>query len=244
MLRTALNISNLYLIVFSVCLPFASLAFAGARLYWSQSPRPSQRQMLRSLLKPIIIGASLPLMAWSCLFSWAIYKSVYNDHHNLAARLRAVVDEKNILKDGIQSRDRYIRQLEAGPEAKAAAVELTPTSPQVAREARILASDILSFEWEAEKGRPVTILNATPGGQYQTLQSMDAGSLYDSQRLIDFFKRFGGRIEGLLQRTKVYGLDEGHLQAHVTYLSSLAMMRIIASDLDSLADNIEKTNLR
>ena len=244
MLRTALSTSNLYLIVFSACLPLASLAFAGARRHWSQTPRPSQGQMLRSLVKAIIVGAGLPLIAWSCLFLWAIYKSVYNDHHNLVGRLRSVVIEKNVLKEGVRNRDMYIRQLEAGPKVTVQPVEPSRTSQRVAKEARILASDILSFESEAEKGRPVMILNATPGGQYQTLQSMDAGSLYDSQRLINFFKRFGGRIENLIQRTKVYGLDEGQLQAHVAYLSSLAMTRIIASDLEALADDIDKTTLR
>jgi hypothetical protein len=60
----------------------------------------------------VVIGTGITLLAWMCLFSWAIYRSVYNDHHNLAGRLRAVVNEKDALKHGLQVRDEYIKQLE------------------------------------------------------------------------------------------------------------------------------------
>lgn len=59
-----------------------------------------------------------------------MYKSVYNDHQNLAGRLRSVVNEKSELKEGLRVRDEYIQRLEsenASIRATRAGVRTAPT---------------------------------------------------------------------------------------------------------------------
>ena len=49
-----------------------------------------------------------------CCMAWAIYKTVYNDHQDLAGRLRDVVNEKNRLKVDLAETDGSIKTLTEG----------------------------------------------------------------------------------------------------------------------------------
>jgi hypothetical protein len=69
---------------------------------------------IEKLDKPMLGSVGATLLAWLGLFSWAVYKSVYNDHQDLAGRLRVVVNEKDNLKTGMTERDHTIIQLTQG----------------------------------------------------------------------------------------------------------------------------------
>lgn len=112
MLRSALSTSNLSLLVFSFCVPlgvFMVVVVVKWRETWSLSGLVSA---LKASSRPVAIGAGVTGLAWVCLFSWATYTSVYNDHHNLVGRLRAVVNETNALRAALILRDDYIKRLE------------------------------------------------------------------------------------------------------------------------------------
>ena len=82
---------------------------------WLKSERSWQSfvSALKGNLKlGVILTLIVWLFAWVCLFVWAAYTTVFNDHQNLAGRLRAVVNEKNELKNGLGVRDEYIKRLE------------------------------------------------------------------------------------------------------------------------------------
>jgi hypothetical protein len=113
LLRSSLSTSNLSIIIFSICVPLI-LFVAAVIAKWSKGSRSwdSFLVTLKGYLKPaVVLSVSITAFAWLCLFSWAVYKTVYNDHQNLIGRLQAVVQEKDELKSRLAVRDRYIQQL-------------------------------------------------------------------------------------------------------------------------------------
>jgi hypothetical protein len=117
MLRNALSTSNLSLAVFSLCVPLAAFVVAVIVKWYQIRSLAGLALALKASTKPVLIVAAVTIAAWFCLFSWAIYKSVYNDHQNLSGRMRAIVNEKDALKATLKERDYYIKRLEqAGPQ--------------------------------------------------------------------------------------------------------------------------------
>ena len=135
MLRNALSTSDLALIVFSLCVPVVVFVFAVIVNGWNEARSfKGLVVVLKASVKPVFIGAGVTALAWVCLFSWALYKSAYNDHHNLTGRLGTVVNEKNALKVGLKQRDDYIERLKnskAGPfTPKGGSSSSPPATPQ------------------------------------------------------------------------------------------------------------------
>jgi hypothetical protein len=131
MLRNALSTSNLSLTVFSLCIPFAVFVVA-VIVKWSEARSWNGLvQSLKASVKPVLIGAGITVVAWVCLFSWALYKSVYNDHQNLVGRLHVVVNEKDALKTTLKQRDGYIKRLE---QSQLRVVTRTLPAPELEKE--------------------------------------------------------------------------------------------------------------
>ncbi len=137
MLRNALSTSDLSLVVFSLCVPLAVFVWTvlvNWRKPWSGN---GLVLALRASVKPVVITTGVTLLAWASLFSWAIYRSVYNDHQNLVGRLRTVVSEKDALKVGLTERDKYIKRLEDSkcPQCKSGGlsgpVEVAPVEEKI-----------------------------------------------------------------------------------------------------------------
>jgi hypothetical protein len=72
------------------------------------------------------------LIIYGPMALWCIVRTVYDDHHNMASRWQAVVNEKEALKVGLTERDRYIKTLENGEKdcPKCKTVEPGSTSTQ------------------------------------------------------------------------------------------------------------------
>jgi hypothetical protein len=113
-LVAALGTTTLSIVLFSFALPIL-VWFATGISEWLQKRHAgiSFKVAIRVtfLSWPTAIAAGLSVLAWICLLSWSFWKTVYNDHQNLACRLRAVVNEKDKLKHDLQSRDAYITRL-------------------------------------------------------------------------------------------------------------------------------------
>jgi len=114
LVKNALSTSTLSIII-SVSVP---LVIFSIRVFakWSKGTRSwaGFRATLREQLGfGVILTVGVELLVGACLLSWAVYKSVYNDHQNLSGRLQAVVREKDELKTGVGVRDNYIQRLAA-----------------------------------------------------------------------------------------------------------------------------------
>jgi hypothetical protein len=124
-LLAALSTSMLSVIVFSILVPLSM--FGAVVLYKWLSGEHSKTHFVQSIkesVKAAYFSASIPFAAWALLFAWATLVSVYHDHQNLAGRLRAVVNEKEHLKDGVAVRDRYINRLTQSIDGLAQQVEM------------------------------------------------------------------------------------------------------------------------
>lgn len=109
----SLSTSTLSLVVFSIGVPLIIFGIVTVSK-WSKTERTwaSFARTIREDLKFVaILSIVVEAFAWICLFSWGVYKSVYNDHQNLSGRLLAVVREKDELKKDLKVRDQYIQRL-------------------------------------------------------------------------------------------------------------------------------------
>lgn len=73
--------------------------------------------MKKHFLENVLIGVAAVVLGWLGLFMCSLVVTVYNDHHDVNGRWKAVVNEKNRLKDGLLERDRYIKSLEGSTPA-------------------------------------------------------------------------------------------------------------------------------
>jgi len=72
------------------------------------------------------------LVVWAVTFSVCTITTIYHDHQNIAGRLRAVVREKDELKNGLELRDKYIQQfMEANARPSAPATQAETPVPTV-----------------------------------------------------------------------------------------------------------------
>jgi len=108
------------------------------------------------------------------------------------------------------------------------------------QEFRTLASDVLDFQGNRLRNTPTIVIG---GPSEVTRETLEDSNLYNQQAIVDFLKRFGGSIETNLRRARHYGLDPSRLQAHVAELNSIPMMRLIANDVNELADQLDHRNL-
>jgi hypothetical protein len=112
LVKNSLSTSTLSIVI-SISVPiviFLIRVFAK----WSKSRRSwaDFRTTLREQLGfGVLVTVGIELFVGLCLLSWAVYRTVYNDHQNLAGRLQAVVREKDELKNGLRVRDEYIQRL-------------------------------------------------------------------------------------------------------------------------------------
>jgi hypothetical protein len=113
LLLGSLSSSPLNFWVFSIILPIAIFLAIVGGMWWYREPHTAKGlgTAFQHSLFPGIIAAGLTVVTWAALFSWALYRSVYNDHQNLAGHLRAVINEKDFLKRGLKERDDYIDRL-------------------------------------------------------------------------------------------------------------------------------------
>jgi hypothetical protein len=69
-------------------------------------------EMKRLWKESVAIGFAAVLVGWLGLYAWSIVVTTYDDHHDMAGRWGAVVNEKDALKAGLKQRDDYIKRLE------------------------------------------------------------------------------------------------------------------------------------
>jgi hypothetical protein len=104
---------------------------------------------------------------------------------------------------------------------------------------RALARDILDFENEKTITRPVTILSAVPGGEQTMRRNSEDIAHYDQAAVTDFLKRFGGPVNGVARIVRPYTLDTSRLQRHIETINCIPAMRLVATDIIDLADQLE-----
>jgi hypothetical protein len=109
----------------------------------------------------------------------------------------------------------------------------------VAARVRALAFDILDFENEKTSTRPATILSALATGEATMRRNSEDIGRYDQAAVTDFSKQFGGLVNGVTRKIRPFGLETSRLQRHIETINNILVMRLIANDLNDLADQLE-----
>lgn len=108
--------------------------------------------MKRQWAENVGIGIASLIGGWIVLYFLSVVVTVYNDHHDLAGRLGAVVNEKNELKQGSTVRDNNIHVLMQQDESLKSQLESCCKHPSTSN-AEPRASTIRAFRRELEKGQ-------------------------------------------------------------------------------------------
>jgi hypothetical protein len=133
LLMDSLSTSTLSIIIFSVAVPVVIFLIPVVVEWWGAER--SFKNFATALTKKLRIGVVLAVgfetLVWLFLLAWASFTAIYNDHHNLSGRLRAVVNEKNELKEGLGVRDEYIKRLEEKNARPRIELQSRPAAPTV-----------------------------------------------------------------------------------------------------------------
>jgi len=85
------------------------------------------------------------LVVWAVTFAVCIVTSIYNDHQNISGRWRAVVREKDELKNSLSVRDKYIQQL-TDENSRLRAARIPKATPPPHRQQLMLRAECRSSE--------------------------------------------------------------------------------------------------
>jgi hypothetical protein len=148
---------------------------------------------LVGILAPIAVNVLL------CpLYIRNVVRAVYDDHQSLLsknARLaqenEGLLGETNLWKHRVLNIESDRPQPTVLSEAEAA--------KKLARALHVGASNVLDFQAEELNNRPMLVLIAVPGGSELMRENNDKINRYDQEALLDFLKRFGGPIDGLIR---------------------------------------------
>jgi len=205
----------------------------------------------RSALKlQWIEKSTIALMALAIqivLFYGAIYlrtlvRTVYQLDRSAAARITQLTNDKaSLTRESSSWKSRALELEHEHSKQEASSPKDLPK--QLMQETRVCASDILSFQDIELSNKPTTILIAVPGGQELMRKSMEDSIRYNDQAIVEFLKTFGGQIESIMRRVRPYGLDTSRLERHVAELNGIQMTRLIADDLNDLADQMDTDHI-
>jgi hypothetical protein len=105
------------------------------------------------------------------------------------------------------------------------------------RALRRLATEIIAFQEEMQRTSPPLVLSSI--SEEVTNRSLQMCNEHKHQTVIRFLATFSARLTDVIRDTKENGPDASPLETHLAALNSIAMMRLIAADVSSLANQAE-----
>lgn len=93
-----------------------------------------------------VMGVLVTAIGYLILFSWSVFQTIYDDHHDDTGRWRAVVNEKNVLKSELSNRDAYIYRLDNRrcPQCNKSGAAVAPAM-----------QDLPNISWTQEQTEPI-----------------------------------------------------------------------------------------
>jgi hypothetical protein len=95
-----------------------------------------------------------------------------------------------------------------------------------------------SFEEEMERSSPTQILSSTSAEL--TTRSMEICNEHNHQAVVRFLYRFSVPVADIIRDARDRGLDASLLEGHMAALNSIPMMRLVAADVMSLAEQLKE----
>jgi hypothetical protein len=96
-----------------------------------------------------------------------------------------------------------------------------------------------TFEQEMERSSPPLILSTSSADV--TNRSLERSNEHNQQAVIRFVTRFSIPVANIIRDSRQRGLDASPLEGHMAALNSIQMMRLVAADVSSLADQLTRS---
>lgn len=162
-------------------------------------------------------------------------KTLKTLERNNAALLRKVDTLEEMNHDLVQEASKWMQQV--GQLEKQVTAPQTSESPNaVLQYAHSLALAVLDFQNQQSSSSPPLIVSVIPGA---TFASHEAIQRHDREAVTKFFMQFGGPLTSAARKFGSYRLDTSGLKRHMAALDSITAMRLVADDLNDLADQLE-----
>jgi ribosome modulation factor len=100
------------------------------------------------------------------------------------------------------------------------------------------SAEMSSFEEEMERSSPTQILSSTSAEL--TTRSMEICNELNHQAVVRFLSRFSVPVADIIRDARDRGLDASLLEGHMAALNSIPMMRLVAADVMSLAEQLKE----
>jgi hypothetical protein len=182
--------------------------------------------------------ASLIAVFYGFIYLRTVVSIVYNEHQS------AISEHSRLTKD-VQNLTRELstwKTSRAAENHRAKSTSISGRGSQtISQQARTVASDVLDFQANKLVNSPVIVLSG-PAPEL-TRRTVDDSNRYNQQAVVDLLKRFGGPIESIMREVRPYGIDTSRLQRHIEELNSIQMMRLIADDVNDIADQLNPGDL-
>jgi len=191
--------------------------------------------MKRQWKENIGIGILATVTGYLLLFAWSAVVTTYDDHHDLAGRFRAVVNEKNDLKRGLEARDQNIKELtsqraatQTPPPQKTTMVMLEPRSTArrlaeirkqeqdqsqstLKKEILDLSKRLILFAAERGKVQPHQPARSGPGPRFRNTPEWQKYQTDEKQFVTEsrdqFTKKFESRLTSVFSQLRDKDLD-------------------------------------
>lgn len=115
-----------------------------------------------------------------------------------------------------------------------------PINPQISKRRawQQQAAEMSSFEQEMERSLPPFIVSTSSADV--TNRSLEMCNEHNQQAVIRFLSRFSVPVADIIRDSRERGLYASPLEGHMAALNSIPMMRLVAADVSSLADQLDK----
>lgn len=200
---------------------------------------PKRRQWFAKTATALLTVGGVVAPLYSFFHLRTVTRTAYNDHNSLvSANLRLTRDVQELAREISVWKTRAATA--ESDNARAASLTRRKSVKTASQEFRTLASDVLEFQDNRLRNRPTLVFG---GPSDLTRKTLDDSNRYNQQAVVDFLKRFGGPIESVVRQVRPYGFDSTRLQRHIIDLNNIQMMRLIADDVNDLADQLGHGNL-
>lgn len=184
--------------------------------------------------------AILIVIFYGFIYIRTVVSIVYNEHQSAISEHSRLLEDVQHLTRELNALKTVTRIIESSP-AKSAAISRRGSPKTISPRARTVASDALDFQGNKLRNLPMIVIGGFSPDL--TRKTMEDSSRYNDQAIVEFLKRFGGPIESIMREIRPYGIDTSRLQRHIEELNSIQMMRLIADDLNDIANQLDPGDL-
>ena len=209
---------------------------------WSRRTKGKRSRKSRRKRLAWALGAIPAVLGFA--IATTTLNTLLHDRYALQVDLSKLQSNAKVLSEKFEVLDKQLRnsdRLEGvatrpKPDRRPTASE-SSNPKRIIEKARRAADALLTYESDIELNRPPLILAVSASAI--TERTIAAGEQFEKNTLLDFCRRFSGLLYELEQEFREQGVDTSRLHTHLAQLMNTQMIRLMAFDLNAMADQLE-----